>query len=277
MTKRLPPPTVLFVSQSAGLAITGALVVALGEPVPEARYLVAGGLGGLAGAIGLAALYTGLAVGRMSIVAPTAALSVVVPVVAGFVQGDRPGAWQLVGMAVAGAGILLATMAPEPVVATPAGAGPAVPAAASAPGRPRGRARLAGIGYALVAAVFLGLLVTSLDAAGEGSAFWASLMVRATSVPLFAVAWAFRGDRRRPTRGDVRTLVFVGAFDNGANVLFALASREGLLSLVSVLGSLYPVSTVLLARIVLHERLARLQAVGVAAAFVGVALIAAGG
>jgi drug/metabolite transporter (DMT)-like permease len=279
MTKRLPPPTVLFVSQSAGLAITGALVVALGEPVPEARYLVAGGLGGLAGAIGLAALYTGLAVGRMSIVAPTAALSVVVPVVAGFVQGDRPGVWQLAGMAVAGAGILLATMAPEPVVATPAGAGPAVPAAASAPGRPgrpRGRAGLAGIGYALVAAVFLGLLVTSLDAAGEGSAFWASLMVRATSVPLFAIAWAFRGDRGRPTRADVRTLILVGAFDNGANVLFALASREGLLSLVAVLGSLYPVSTVLLARIVLHERLARLQAVGVAAAFVGVALIAAG-
>jgi len=272
MTRRLAPATVLVVGQSAGLVFTAGLVVLLGEPMPEARYLVYGGLGGLAGAIGLASLYKGLAVGRMSIVAPTAALSGAVPVIAGFLQGDRPEPLQLVGMAVAGAGVLLATRAPEPVVATPGGAGPAV----GDPEAALGRGGAAGMGYALVAAVFLGLLVTSLDVAGAGSPYWGTLMVRATSVPLFAVAWLVRGDRRRPTAANIWTLVLVGLFDNGANVLFALAARSGLLSLVAVLGSLYPVSTVLLARFVLGERLVRLQAVGVGAAFAGVALIAIG-
>ena len=90
MSKRLPTAIVMVVSQTAGLILTVALVVGLGEAPPEARFLLYGGLGGLAGAIGLASLYKGLAVGRMSIVAPTAALSGAVPVIVGFVQGERP-------------------------------------------------------------------------------------------------------------------------------------------------------------------------------------------
>ena len=248
-----------FVSQTAGLILTAMLVIVLGEAPPEARFLVYGGLGGLAGAIGLASLYEGLAVGRMSIIAPTAALSGAVPVIVGFLQGDRPGPLQLIGMAVAGAGILLAVRTPEPT---------------------RGPTRVPathGIGYALLAALFLGLLVTSLDAAGEASPLWASLMIRIVSVPLFVLA-AFITVRntRRPTMRESGILAGVGALDNGANVMFAFAAREGLLTLVSVLGSLYPVATVLLARWFLHERLATWQVVGVVAAFVGVALIAAG-
>jgi uncharacterized membrane protein len=273
MTKRLAPATVLVIGQSSGLVFTAALVTVLGEPMPEVRYLIYGGLGGIAGAIGLASLYKGLAVGRMSIVAPTAALAAAVPVLVGFLQGDRPALVQIMGMAVAGAGVLLATRAPEPVVGTPAAAGPVVGDPEAAPGR----GSIAGIGYALLAALFLGLLVTSLDAAAAGSPFWGTLMVRATSVPLFAIAWCFRADRRRPTSANIWVLVTVGLFDNGANVLFSIAAREGLLSLVAVLGSLYPVSTVLLARFILHERLVRPQVVGVTAAFVGVALIAIGG
>lgn len=274
MTKRLAPATVLVVGQTAGLAFTAGLVLALGEPLPAARYVVAGGLGGLAGAIGLAALYQGLAVGRMSIVAPTASLSVVVPVATGFLQGERPAPLQLAGMAIAGVGILLAVRAREPDHAISA-AGPdlvVAPARRAAAGHAG-----SGVGYALAAALFLGLLVTSLDVAGDASPLWASLMVRVVSVPLFAAAWLVRGrSERRPGRREVLVLVVVGLLDNGANVLFAIAAREGLLTLVSVLGSLYPVSTVLLARTVLHERLAPAQAVGVAAAFGGVALIAAG-
>ncbi|MGH2540314.1 MAG: EamA family transporter, partial [Actinomycetota bacterium] len=101
MSRRLPTAVVMVVSQGTGLILTAGLVIALGEPRPEARFLVAGALGGLAGAIGLASLYRGLAVGRMSIVAPVAALSGVVPVVVGFLQGERPAALQLVGMVVA--------------------------------------------------------------------------------------------------------------------------------------------------------------------------------
>jgi drug/metabolite transporter (DMT)-like permease len=128
-----------------------------------------------------------------------------------------------------------------------------------------------------VAALFLGLFVTSLDAAGEASPLWASLMVRLVSVPLFVIAAAVTvRAARRPTMAETGIMAGVGILDNSANVMFAFAAREGLLTLVSVLGSLYPVATVLLARWFLHERLARWQVAGVAAAFMGVALIAAG-
>ena len=258
MSRRLPTAVVMVVSQGAGLLLTSGLVVALGEPVPESRYLVAGALGGLAGAVGLASLYRGLAVGRMSIIAPIAALSGGVPVIVGFLQGERPAAVQLAGMALAGAGVLLAVRVPEPPDVVE-------------------RRGTRGVGLALMAALFLGLFVTSLDAAGEASALWASLMVRVVSVPLFVIAAiATARHARRPTGKELGILVGVGAGDNAANVMFALAARQGLLTLVSVLGSLYPVATVLLARWFLHERLARWQAGGVVAAFTGVALIAAG-
>jgi drug/metabolite transporter (DMT)-like permease len=258
MSRRLPTAVVMVVSQGAGLLLTSGLVVALGEPVPESRYLVAGALGGLAGAVGLASLYRGLAVGRMSIIAPIAALSGGVPVIVGFLQGERPAAVQLAGMALAGAGVLLAVRVPEPPDVVE-------------------RRGTRGVGLALMAALFLGLFVTSLDAAGEASALWASLMVRVVSVPLFVIAAiATARHARRPTGKELGILVGVGAGDNAANVMFALAARQGLLTLVSVLGSLYPVATVLLARWFLHERLARWQVGGVVAAFTGVALIAAG-
>lgn len=272
MTKRLTTATVLVVSQTAGLGLIAGLVVVTGEPMPATSDLVVGGLGGVAGAVGLASLYKGLAVGPMSVVAPTAALSGTVPVVAGFLQGERPAALQLLGMALAALGIVLAVRATGPDHAAPR------PDLAVAPATgPRGgpRRMAAGIGYALAAALFLGLLVTSLDVAGEASPVWASLMVRVVSVPLFAIAWVARG-RGLPTARDAWAIAGVGIADNLANVLFAIAAREGLLSLVSVVGSLYPVSTVLLARFFLRERLGRLQAAGVAAAFAGVGLIAAG-
>jgi drug/metabolite transporter (DMT)-like permease len=256
MTRRLPPQVVLLVSQGSGLVLTGALVLASGGPVPEARLLVYGLLGGVAGSVGLACLYAGLAVGPMSVVAPTAALSGIVPVVAGFIQGDRPAMMQLTGMGLAGAGVVLAARTRDE------------------DGRGKGFSR--GFALALMAALFLGLLVLSLDAAGQGGALWAAFMVRASSVPILFVAWLLRSDRRAPTRRQLGALVAVGAFDNMANVLFALASREGLLTLTAVLGSLYPVSTVLLARGFLHERLLRHQTMGVVAAFAGVALMAAG-
>jgi drug/metabolite transporter (DMT)-like permease len=258
MSRRLPTAVVMVVSQGTGLILTTALVVALGEPRPEARFLAAGALGGLAGAIGLASLYRGLAIGRMSIIAPVAALSGAVPVIVGFLQGERPATVQVAGMALAGAGVLLAVRAPEP------------PGAGEARGT-------RGVGLALLAALFLGFFVTSLDAGGEASALWASLMVRVVSVPLFLIAAvATARHAKRPTGKELGVLAGVGALDNGANVMFALAAQQGLLTLVSVLGSLYPVATVLLARWFLQERLARWQVAGVVAAFIGVALIAAG-
>jgi drug/metabolite transporter (DMT)-like permease len=134
-----------------------------------------------------------------------------------------------------------------------------------------------GIVYALVAVVFVGLLVTFLDAAGQGSAPWAAFMLRVVSVPLFVLAAIVRRAHERvPTGKETGTLVVIGAFDNLANVTFALAAQSGMLALVSVVGSLYPVSTVLLARGFLHERMSRAQLAGVVTAFAGVVLIALG-
>jgi drug/metabolite transporter (DMT)-like permease len=258
MTRRFPVAKVMLVGQFAGLALMSILVVAVGGPAPSSTALLAGVGAGIAGTIGLAALYQGLSIGPMGIVAPTASLSGVVPVLAGLLQGERPSSVQFAGVALAGIGIVLAARpAPDPGAPGPAKVG-------------------RGVVYGLVAAAFLGLLLVGLDRAGQESAVWAAFMVRAVSVPLFLVVFLITTDRRIPTGRDAAVMAGVGLADNTANILFAIASARGLLSLVTVLGSLYPVTTVLLARTILHERLARHQVIGVAVAFTGVALIAAG-
>ncbi|MGH3023061.1 MAG: EamA family transporter [Gaiellaceae bacterium] len=254
--RRLPLLTVLVVSQAAGL-ISIALVVAVrGEGAPDGRHLAYAALAGMAGAAGLAALYRGLAVGAMSVVAPLAATAAVVPVVAGLVQGERPSAAQGAGIALALAGVLLAAREPS--------AGGGRPGLAT------------GVGLALVAALCFGFLLVALDAASEGDALWATLAMRATSVSLLALAaLAVRPSLALGER-DLAALVLIGLLDTAGNALFALASTESLLSVVSVLAQLYPVVTVLLARLVLSERIARTQGAGVVAALAGVALITAG-
>jgi drug/metabolite transporter (DMT)-like permease len=257
-TRRSGIVLVGVVSQAAGLVAVGLFILATGEPIPDPHTLALGAGAGACAVIGLGALYQGLAVGPMSIVAPISALEVVVPVVTGFVRGDRPVAIQVAGMAIAIVGVVLAsreTAADDE--ATPS--------------------RLPGLVYAVFAAVFLGLLVTFLNEAGKASAPWAAFTLRLVSVPVFAVALVVtKGWRRRPSRRDAGTMVGVGVLDNFANLTFAYAGQTGMLALISVVGSLYPVTTVLLARSVLHERLTRSQWLGVATAFVGVAMIAAG-
>jgi len=257
LTKRLSARLVLLVTQGAGLMFTGAVVLAVEPSPPASRAIAFGLLGGVLGAVGLAALYKGLAVGRMGIVAPIAAMSIVVPVTVGFLQGDRPSHVQIGGMVLAVVGAVLAATAPDP-----------------ADGR---RKAAEGLTYAVVAAVFLGGLLTCLDAAGDSSAVWSAFTLRLSSVPLLAIAaLAARTSPRALTGRDLGILVGVGVVDNGANILFSFAASRGLLALVSVIASLVPVVTVLLARFVLHEHLTRHQVVGVAIALAGVALIAAG-
>ena len=257
-TRRLGFVLVGAVSQAAGLVAIGLVVVLTHAPMPDGRGFALGAAAGLCATIGLGALYQGLAVGPMSIIAPITALEVIVPVGAGFIRGDRPTSVQIVGMVLAILGVVLAareTAADEDAV----------------------RGRVPGVVYGIVAALFLGLLVTFLNEAGKQSALWAAFSLRLVSVPIFLVALLVtRAWDRRPTRRDAGAMVGVGVLDNLANVTFAYAGQTGLLALISVVGSLYPVTTVLLARSVLHERLTRSQWAGVAIAFTGVGLIAAG-
>lgn len=257
-TKRLSVLTVGVVSQAAGLVFMVAVVAALRDPLPGARSIGLALGAGACGAIGLAALYRGLSVGTMGVVAPTAALSGVVPVAFGLATGDRPSALQLVGVACALVGVIAAARALDPDGARPQ--------------------RLAeGVGLALVAAVMLGFLVLLLDRAARVDAVWASLFLRLGGLTLTGVAALVLRPSLRLRRGELPRLVGVGVLDNGANLTFALAAAAGgLLSLNAVLASLYPVATVLLARGVLDERMSRVQVAGVALAFTGVVLIAAG-
>ena len=255
-TRRLPVVTVLLVSQAAGL-VTIALVVALrGAGPPDARFLAFGSLAGLAGAVGLAALYRGLAVGPMSIVAPISGTAAIVPVVAGILAGERPSPAQAAGIGLAVAGVVLASRTQ------------------GADGRHGSRAE--GVGLALVAALAFGLLLVALGEASEGDPYWGTLAMRGASFSLIVLAALVLRPSVSLCERDLPILLLVGVLDTAGNALFAVATTKSLLAVVAVLGQLYPVVTVLLARLVLGERISRGQGVGVVSAFAGVALITAG-
>lgn len=254
--RRAPILVVAAVSQTAGLALTLLLVAWVGRGPNDPAVVWIGAVGGVLGAAGLSALYRGLAVGRMGVVAPIAAMSGLVPIAVGLVaQGDRPAPVQIAGMALAIGGVVLAARAHEG----------------------DGTSRVAaGVLLALVAALFLGSMVVALDAGGDRDPVWTIFMVRVSSA---GVLWSVVAARRpsfATLRPNLGMLVGAGALDNLSNLLFVLASARGLLSLVAVAGSLYPVVTVLLARVVLRERLRRRQLVGVAGALLGAALISLG-
>ena len=254
--RRLPVVTVLVVSQAAGLT-TIALVVALrGVGPPDARYLAFGSLAGVAGAVGLAALYRGLAVGPMSVVAPISATAAVIPVLAGVLTGERPSAAQAAGIGLAVTGVVLASHA------------------RSVGGAQRTVAE--GIGLALVAAVAFGLLLVALGEASDGDPYWGTLAMRGTSFSLLVLTALVVRPSFALNEGDLPVLLLIGVLDTVGNALFAVATTKSLLSVAAVLGQLYPVVTVLLARVVLGERMSRGQLLGVVAVFAGVALITAG-
>jgi drug/metabolite transporter (DMT)-like permease len=252
--KRLPILTVSMVSQAVGFAFTLGLVLT-DLHRPDAHTLIFGALAGVAGVVGLMALYAGLAIGPMGVVAPLAAMSGTVPVAVGLFRGERPAPVQLLGVALAIGGVVLAARHRDE-------AGE--------------RASPRAIGLAVIAAVTLGTLVVLLSEAGSTDPAWGVLMLRISALVLLSIAVLVRRPSFAMQRSQLRTLAVVGILDNGSNLLFVLAAQRGLLSLIAVLASLYPVSTVLLARAILKERLSPIQLAGVAATLTGVALIAAG-
>jgi drug/metabolite transporter (DMT)-like permease len=314
--RRVQLLVVAAVSQAAGLAFTVVVVVAGGDGPDDFSVLWIGAVGGLLGAAGLSALYRGLAVGRMGVVAPIASMSGLVPLAVGLIaQGDRPTALQACGIVLAIVGVLLASRAPDESAPPPDRElmteelieqvreefdylNALLDEAVADPPRPReprelpdrgdpsrgdlrnrsaAATRVApGVGLALLAALLLGGMSVTLDAGGDRDPSWTIFMVRVSSVTALWIAVAARRPSFDGVRPNLALLVGAGILDNMANLLFAMASSRGLLSLVAVLASLYPVTTVLLARVVLRERLERWQQLGVVAALGGVALISLG-
>jgi drug/metabolite transporter (DMT)-like permease len=256
-SRALPVLNVLLPSQVTGLILIAAFVAVRGEAAPGGEFAVFAALSACAGIVGLAAFYRALSIGNMGVVAPISACAAVVPVVVGVATGDRPGALQAVGLALALVGVVLASR--EEMVGER--------------GR-RGTAR--GTGLALISALGFGLFFLAMDRASDGDVAWAMLVNRVTGVSLLVAATLVLRPPFRAGRRDIPVLIAIGALDIAANAMYAVAATKGLVSVVSVLGSLYPMTTVGLAALVLRERPHRLAQVGVVTALCGVVLIAAG-
>jgi drug/metabolite transporter (DMT)-like permease len=255
VSRRLPTLAVTVVSQSAGFV---ALLVAfgIGGGHVHGRSFALGLAAGAGGGAGLAAFYRALAVGTMSIVSPVVACGAVVPFTISLATGERPSTVALGGAVVALVGAVLASVEES---RAPAG----------------GRAQA--IVLAGVAAACLGVFTYFLGLGSrEGSALSTLLGARVGSLTLLLVLTGLRGATLRVGRRGLVPVAAVGLADVGANALFAFASGHGLLALVSVLGSLYPVTTVLLAHVMLGERLTRVQLAGVGVALAGVAALSVG-
>jgi drug/metabolite transporter (DMT)-like permease len=255
-TRRIPSAVVVGVSQAFALVALVPFALVLGS---QPDHLLSGVLAGLAGVVGLALFYAALAGGTMGVVAPIASMGALLPVTVGLARGEVPSGLQIAGIAVAILGVVLAS-------------GPELSGGASS--RPLLLALGAAVGFGLVA-----VLLSEGSKGPSGAVVVTLLVMRTTSVGVLVLAFVVartRGFALGVGRVDLPLLLAVGIGDVGANACFAVASREGLLSVVSVLGSLYPVVTVLLARQLQAERLRRIQVIGTIATLGGVALLAAG-
>jgi drug/metabolite transporter (DMT)-like permease len=245
---------VAIVSQAAGFAL---LLVALpffhGSLSRDA--LVFGAIGGACGGAGIALLYHALSIGKMGVVSPiTAVIAAALPLAVGVMRGEHLAAWQSAGIAIALIAVVLISLTTEP----------------------DGRFEFSTIGVkeAVLSGLFLGGFYIFLARAGSSAGLYPLISARFASTFLLLVLALLARQSVVPNRATLPVVFLIGAIDVTANCLYVLATYAGYLSIAAVLTSLYPASTVFLARIVLGERLSLLQRIGVFCALAGVALIA---
>jgi drug/metabolite transporter (DMT)-like permease len=247
--------------------LIGLLVLLLALPivpgVPRPGDIAIGALCGITGAFAVALLYRALAIGVMGVVSPiTAVLAAAIPVIWGFLHGERPAALALVGIGCALiAVVLVSAAAPPPDVDAPLSR------------KPEQHPLAPGIAPALASGMAFGAFFIILAQTHADAGLFPLLGTRVVSLGLLIIGALVLRRPLRISRPGLRTIVFAGALDMAANVLYVVAAHRGALSIVVVLTSLYPAGTVALAATVLRERLARVQWVGVAAAFAGVLCI----
>lgn len=250
----LPVLVVMAASQPFGLAVLAVAVAVRGSapPGPEVAWAA---LAALLGTAGIVAFYRGMAAGAISVVVPVAAVGAGIPVVWGLLQGDSVTFLQDLGFVAAIGGTVMVTVE-------------------------RGVERrrfAAGTGWGVLAMLAFGAYFVPLHAAARHDWLWPSFLFRVVSVSLVWTALLVRRERMGGARAHLPALLAVGLLDTGGNALFAAASSSrGLLSVASVLASLYPAVTVVIARIVLGERMERTQDAGILLTLAGVALISTG-
>jgi drug/metabolite transporter (DMT)-like permease len=258
-TRTNPAAIVALVGQLVSLVLIGAALVIAGTPVADGASLAWGAIGGISGGIGLTAFYHALANGSMAVVAPlTAVVSSVLPVGVGLASGERPKAIAYVGIVVAIVAVALVS---------------------GAVGRHDRRTPRIVLAAAVLAGLGFGGLFVGLDRAADDSGVWPLLAARCGSIPLLtALVLVGRSaiHSHRPTLRGLRFAYVAGALDMTANFLYLEATHGGLLSLVAVVSSLYPASTVTLAYLVDRERIHRPQLVGMGLAAVALAFVTLG-
>jgi drug/metabolite transporter (DMT)-like permease len=253
LSKRRKAIAVIGGSQSFGLLFAATLALAIGAWTWDTTVWINGTIAGAMGLFGLVAFYTALATGQMGIVAPISSLSAVVPVTIGLAQGERPGSLQVTGIVIALIGVILAS-------------GPEL----------NGKVDSRPVLLAFIAAITFGFAVYFMARGGQVNPTMTITAMRLTQVVMVLVLVLALRSLGGLIKKDIPLLATIGATDAGANILFAFAASLGLLSVVAVLGSLYPIVTVLLAWWIHKERLIPVQYLGIAVTFSGVALIAVG-
>lgn len=256
LSKRFKALAVTGVSQTFGLlfgvcaiALTGSFIA---PNFSFDGYFLPGIIAGIAGFIGLTAFYTGLATGRMGVVSPISSLSVLIPLLYALIKGERPSTAQSLGIIIAIAGAFMAS-------------GPEI----------KNRLPIKPLMYAVIAALGFGTALTFIAIGSETDSLHTMTAMRCASVAvciLIALRYRTLGGF---SRNHIPLLIFIGVADFLANFFLGVATTKGLVSIAMVFGSLFPIVTILLAYKFLHERLLRIQYVGIAAALSGVVLIAA--
>lgn len=252
--RRAPVVGIVLLTQLTGLVAALAFAATRGEPVPAGADLGWAVAAGLFGVMGITSLYHGLAVGRMGVVAPTTGLlAALIPVAAGFVLEGIPDRLVIAGIGVALVAVVLVTRAPD-----------------------GGTGRPSGIGWALLAGAGFGLFNTSVgQLSGEG-AFAPLVLIRLVQAIAVGAFIVTARQRWRLPRDMVPKAMVVGLFDMGGNAAFILATQAGALAIASVLSSLYPVVTVILAIVILRERVNRSHVAGIALTAAAIVLIGVG-
>lgn len=254
--KRASTIPVVVVSQLAGLALLFIMLPLLPAAAPTRMDYIWGAMAGLTGGVGVALLYRALAIGVMAVVAPTTAVcAVAIPVLVAVATGERLGVPASAGIALAIVAIALVSQSNHPE-----------------PGDTSG-SRASAISLALLSGVVIGLFFLALARTSDDAGLWPLVAARIVSVTLFAAMLLVTSAPRRLPSAIVGTVIAGGVLDMLANLLYMIATRSGPLSIVVTLASLYPASTVLLARVVLHERLSPTQWAGVVCALIAVVAI----
>jgi drug/metabolite transporter (DMT)-like permease len=251
-TRRAPAAGVVIASQGVGIALLVVLALATGEAAPSAGQLGWAALAGANGAFGLLALYSALASGRMGIAAPiSGVVGAVVPVLVGMQLHGPPGTIRLAGFALALVGVWLLTAA----------------------GGPAQGARPRELALPFLAGVSFGLFLVFIHRAGGAGILWPLTTARGTSIAVLVAIGLVTRTLRLPGRSALALTALAGLLDTGGNAFFVLAAQAGRLDVAGVLSSLYPAATVVLACLLLGERLTRRQTAGAVATLASIACV----